>query len=264
MHASDLDNTVALIYRAFENSNLEIRLTISKLFAKLLYKALTASTETGTNVSVPANSIKKQKFHKISSLNKKRTTQIFAYLSNGFTKYSSKFFTKASNNAAATNNNSQWESQSSVSLAMNREIRAGVTYTYIELIALLDSDWLERNLNVFIHIILQLLNNQAKSDASTVVFSRQCVYAIFNSTINTMLNENQQVNAAKEFIYVIDKAMTNIGELSHAKPVKAILNRFFKIFVSRWEFQLSEVELCKVLAKFTKKKISRILTRFLF
>lgn len=89
---------------------------------------------------------------------------------------------------------------------INREVRIGVTYAYVELANLLGSSWLERNLRLLITSVLALVNG-TKSVATHLdaVYSRKCVQFILRSIIGGMLNEKMQLEAARILLDVVDK-----------------------------------------------------------
>jgi len=62
---------------------------------------------------------------------------------------------------------------------INREVRIGVAYAYVELANLLGSEWLEKNLKLFLSHVLNLVNNtKAVSTHLDAVYSRKCVQFI--------------------------------------------------------------------------------------
>ena len=96
------------------------------------------------------------------------------------------------------------------SQVINREIRIGVTYAYVELANLLGSQWLERNLKLYINHVLNLVNGTTKAVSTHLdaVYSRKCVQFILRSIIGGMLNEKVQLQAARELIHVIEKCFS--------------------------------------------------------
>ena len=91
---------------------------------------------------------------------------------------------------------------------INREVRIGVTYAYVELANLLGSQWLERNLPLYLTHVLCLVNNtKAVSTHLDAVYSRKCVQFILRSVIGGMLNEKVQLQAARELVIIIDKCI---------------------------------------------------------
>ena len=100
---------------------------------------------------------------------------------------------------------------------VNREIRIGVTYAYVELASLLGQSWLERNLKLYLTHVLGLVNNtKAVGTHLDAVYSRKCVQFILRSIVGGMLNEKVQLQAARELVNVIDKCV-NGAEISDEK-----------------------------------------------
>lgn len=95
---------------------------------------------------------------------------------------------------------------------INREVRIGVTYAYVELANLLGSSWLERNLKLLINSVLGLVNGGTKSVATHMdaVYSRKCVQFILRSIIGGMLNEKMQLEAARLLLDVVDKCTRGV------------------------------------------------------
>ncbi len=116
-----------------------------------------------------------------------------------------------SNRRSVTITNSNGTSSGSSGSLINREVRIGVAYAYVELANLLGSEWLEKNLKLFINHLLNLVNNtKAVSTHLDAVYSRKCVQFILRSVIGGMLNEKIQLEAARELIVLIDKCMNGL------------------------------------------------------
>ena len=116
-----------------------------------------------------------------------------------------------STNSSPNTINSSSSSSSSSSSQINREIRIGVTYAYVELANLMGGQWLERNLKLFLTHILNLVNNtKSVQNHLDAVYSRKCVQFILRSIIGGMLNEKVQIQAARELINIIDKCINGI------------------------------------------------------
>lgn len=102
-------------------------------------------------------------------------------------------------------------SATSNSPQVNREIRIGITYAYVELANLLGASWLERNLKLYISHVLGLVNNtKAVSTHLDAVYSRKCVQFILRSIVGGMLNEKVQLQAARELVHIIDKCVNGL------------------------------------------------------
>lgn len=141
---------------------------------------------------------------------------------------SSSTSTSASSGSQATQSpvsstNSQSSSSSSSASSngqINREVRIGVTYAYVELANLLGSKWLERNLKLYLTSVLNLVNG-TKSVANHLdaVYSRKCVQFILRSIIGGMLNEKMQLEAARLLLNIIDKCVKGQDALDDKKPL---------------------------------------------
>lgn len=93
----------------------------------------------------------------------------------------------------------------------NIEVRIGVTYAYVELANLLGTQWLERNLKLFLTHLLNLVNNtKSVSSHLDAVHSRKCVQFVLRSIVGGMLNEKMQIQAALELVHVIDKCINGV------------------------------------------------------
>lgn len=113
----------------------------------------------------------------------------------------------------------QSSSSSSSAHQINREVRIGVTYAYVELANLLGSSWLERNLKLLINSVLSLVNG-TKSVATHLdaVYSRKCVQFILRSIIGGMLNEKMQLEAARLLLDVVDRCTKGV-DFDDRRPI---------------------------------------------
>lgn len=81
-------------------------------------------------------------------------------------------------------------------------------------IQLMGSTWLERNLNVVLAHVLDLVANpKAASSHVDAVYARKCINFIMRSVLGRMLGEKAQISAVKEMTLIVAKQMTSIGEL---------------------------------------------------
>lgn len=113
--------------------------------------------------------------------------------------------------AGTSSSGSAPSNSSSQSSQINRDVRIGCTYAYVELANLLGTQWLERNLKLFLTHVLGLVNGtKAVATHLDAVYSRKCVQFILRSIIGGMLNEKVQLQAARELLNIIDKCMQGI------------------------------------------------------
>ncbi|KAL3316528.1 HEAT repeat containing 5A [Cichlidogyrus casuarinus] len=83
----------------------------------------------------------------------------------------------------------------------NREIRLGITYTFVQFFIRLGSDWFQANFNLAVGNVLCLLQPTSKfgvssSSHSETVFARHCVRYILLTTARKMLSEDAQIQLA--------------------------------------------------------------------
>ena len=83
----------------------------------------------------------------------------------------------------------------------------------MELMRCLGGLWLERNISVFLHHVLDLVaNSRATSTHVDAVHARKCVLFIMRSVISGLLGEKAQISAAKEICQYLVKQMNSLGE----------------------------------------------------
>ena len=198
LYTSELNNAILLSFKSLENSNFSVRNCVSKLIGNLLFYALSTdeliknSTQQSNQLS---NSIQNN-----DVIMEKKIESAFQLLSNGFIKNKTRFLKV----------NKKDESRNT--LQTNREeVRIGVTYAYIEFIKLLGSSLLDKYITMYISSVLELVKNFKASNNNDfeIITLRKCVNYILRSTIGLMLNENSQITAAKEMIFLIKKYIQN-------------------------------------------------------
>lgn len=138
----------------------------------------------------------------------------------------------SSANVNSTNANSSSVVASSSANQINREVRIGVTYAYVELANLLGSNWLERNLKLLLNSVLSLVNG-TKSVATHLdaVYSRKCVQFIMRSIIGGMLNEKMQLEAARMLLNIVDKCTKGVEFDEQRKPTATNLGALNYLFI---------------------------------
>ncbi|XP_050428188.1 HEAT repeat-containing protein 5B isoform X2 [Adelges cooleyi] len=185
LYTIDLENLATLCFRAFENANYEVRCSVAKLLGSLI-----ASTQIQTK---EYNSMQPSKIVKSLSLE-----DALGILMTGFLRGGTGFL-KGTGEIIKGNTGS------------HREIRVGVTYAYVEFVQTLEINWLEKNLNIFIRHILDLVvNPKSASTHVDAVYSRKCVSFILRSVLGQMLGEKAQSSACKELALIVKKQMTSI------------------------------------------------------
>uniref|UniRef100_H2Z3U9 HEAT repeat-containing protein 5B n=1 Tax=Ciona savignyi TaxID=51511 RepID=H2Z3U9_CIOSA len=92
-----------------------------------------------------------------------------------------------------------------------RNIRIGISEAFVEFVQELGSDWLQKNLSIFLNKVLEMVA-QPKAAVSHVdaVYSRRCITFILRSTLGGMLGEPQQQVAVLELCKIISKQTSSL------------------------------------------------------
>jgi HEAT repeat-containing protein 5 len=181
------------------------------------FNKASASSSGGFNImrGVVGTSTSRNSLDDSAVLSLSRTGSSSSSLSNGGVSLTTSNSIISSNNLIDSSTSLRsigFSGSSNATCVINREVRVGVTYAYVELANLLGTQWLEKNLTLYITHILNLVNStRAVSTHVDAVYSRKCVQFILRSIIGGMLNEKMQLQAARELINIIDKCI-NLGE----------------------------------------------------
>jgi hypothetical protein len=187
---TEIENVFSLSFRALDGSNYEVRRAISKLLGHLV--AITQqSTSQSSNSSKPNRA-------------PPSLEEVLTLLSSGFVRGNLGGFLKTASSEMIKG-----------PASVNKEIRIGISYSYIEIVDQLGCSWLERNFTFYVKHLLDLLTNlKANTTHMDAVFSRRCIFFILHSLCKR-LSEKAQLNAIKSFSVIIFKYKTeSIGDLN--------------------------------------------------
>lgn len=186
LYTTELESLATLCFRAFDGSNYEVRCTVAKLLG-----ALIAMTQ-----QQPQNQTKlisQTKGIKLASLDEALNILMSGFLRGGvgFLKGTGEIIKGTS--------------------GVNREVRVGVTHSYVIFVQTLGSVWLERNMKAFLeHVLYLVANPKAAASHVDAVYSRKCINFILRTVIGKMLGEKAQTSACKEIAQIILKEMNSI------------------------------------------------------
>ena len=224
----ELESRVQLGLKALDSSNFDVRIQTSIYLAQLVYHSILNADKCANNLDEKSpNGKQKPSGQTGKHLTQEKIRNMLALLANGFNRTSQTFFKNQtlvglvrnvtlpnSNSSSSLNSDSQQnvntdspiQQSASGSSSSSREIRIGVTYAYIELANFLGADWLQKNLNLYLNHILNLVNGtKSVQNHLDAVYSRKCVQFILRSIIGGMLNEKVQLEAANELIHLIER-----------------------------------------------------------
>ncbi|XP_035264148.1 HEAT repeat-containing protein 5A isoform X10 [Anguilla anguilla] len=172
---SELENVATLCFRAFEGSNYDVRVAISKLLGTLLAAAILPRQAT-----VPQQ---------------KRTSleEVMQLLTGGFLRGGASFLRASGDMLKGTS-------------SVSRDIRVGITQACVVLVTCLSGPWLEVNFPALLPLVLELVSHpRATQSPVDAVSCRRCVSFVFRATLGSLLGEKAQIAAAKEICQAVGK-----------------------------------------------------------
>ncbi|XP_076062392.1 HEAT repeat-containing protein 5B isoform X2 [Oratosquilla oratoria] len=185
LYTTEIENLSQLCYRAFDNSSYDVRCTVAKLLGTLL-----ATTQNPPKELLKGSS---KNVMKLMSLEEALNVLLTGFLRGGTS------FLKGTGEMI--------KGSSSVS----REVRVGITQSYVMLVQELGSLWLERNISTLLDHLTELVSSpKATTSHVDAVYSRKCVNFILRSTFGRMLGEKAQIAACKEITHLIIKYMNTV------------------------------------------------------
>ncbi|XP_063873685.1 HEAT repeat-containing protein 5B-like [Scylla paramamosain] len=186
MYTTEIENLSQLCYRAFDNSNYDVRCTVAKLLGVVL-----ATTQNPPKEFVKGNS--KGGAVKLMSLDEALTVLLTGFLRGG--------------NSFLKGTGEMIKGSSSVS----REVRVGITQAYVVFVQEMGALWLERHVSTLLAHLMELVASpKAITSHVEAVYSRKCVNFILRATLGRMIGEKAQAAACKEITQLIIKHMNTV------------------------------------------------------
>lgn len=196
LQLTEFESIAALSFRALEGSNHEVRCAVALLLGNAAAAALTPPKPgpARTNLSAAsANQAAASAAAKVASVE-----EVLGVISTGFLRGGGGFLKGTGEMIKGP-------------AATSREVRVGVTMSYVVMVQQLGSAWLERHLNIILQHLLDLAAQpRAAPTHVDAVYSRQCITFVFRSLLGKMLGEKQQTAACKEFARIINHQMNSI------------------------------------------------------
>uniref|UniRef100_A0A8C1GY86 HEAT repeat-containing protein 5A n=1 Tax=Cyprinus carpio TaxID=7962 RepID=A0A8C1GY86_CYPCA len=171
--SSELENVATVCFRAFEGSNYDVRVGVSKLLGTLLASALDPRQTIAPRPGTKRNSLK----------------EVMELLSSGFLRGGAGFL-RASGDM----------------LKGSRDVRVGITQTCVVFVSILGGAWLEMHFSCLLSLLMEWVSHaRATQYPADAVSCRCCVSFILRATLGSLLGEKAQIAAAKEICQLIDK-----------------------------------------------------------
>ncbi|XP_041668818.1 HEAT repeat-containing protein 5A isoform X3 [Cheilinus undulatus] len=175
--SSELENVATLCFRAFEGSNYNVRVSVSKLLGTLL----AAAVEPRQSAAAP----------RPGGRNRSSLEEVMDLLSGGFLRGGAGFLRASGDMLKGTS-------------SVSRDVRIGVTQACVVFVSTLGGSWLEANFPAFLSLLMELASHgRATQTPSDAVVTRRCVSFILRSTLGSLLGEKAQTNAAKQLCLAV-------------------------------------------------------------
>uniref|UniRef100_A0A3Q4I408 HEAT repeat containing 5a n=1 Tax=Neolamprologus brichardi TaxID=32507 RepID=A0A3Q4I408_NEOBR len=173
---SELENVATVCFRAFEGSNYNVRVSVSKLLGILLAAAVEPRQFTA-----PRQGARSQ-----GSLE-----EVMELLSGGFLRGGGGFLRASGDMLKGTS-------------SVSKDVRIGVTQAYVVFVSTLGSSWLEANFPAFLSLLMELASHvRATQTPADAAVTRRCVSFILRSTLGSLLGEKAQINAVKQLCLAV-------------------------------------------------------------
>ncbi|XP_074548207.1 HEAT repeat-containing protein 5A isoform X2 [Halichoeres trimaculatus] len=175
--SSELENVATLCFRAFEGSNYNVRMSVSKLLGTLL----AAAAEPKQTTATPRPGARGR-----SSLE-----EVMDLLLGGFLRGGAGFLRASGDMLKGTS-------------SVGKDVRIGVTQACVVFVSTLGGSWLEANFPAFLSLLMELASHgRATQTPGDAAVTRRCVSFILRSTLGSLLGEKAQTNAAKQLCLAV-------------------------------------------------------------
>ncbi|XP_023849916.1 HEAT repeat-containing protein 5A isoform X2 [Salvelinus sp. IW2-2015] len=174
---SELENVATLCFRAFEGSNYDVRVAISKLLGTLLATAVEPKQPTAHRQGSRRSSLE----------------EVMDLLTGGFLRGGAGFLRASGDKLKGTS-------------SVSKDIRIGITQSCVVFVSCLGGVWLEANFSALLVLLMELVSHtRATQTPADAVCCRRCISFILRATLGSLLGEKAQIAAAKEICLAIGK-----------------------------------------------------------
>uniref|UniRef100_W5MTI8 HEAT repeat-containing protein 5A n=1 Tax=Lepisosteus oculatus TaxID=7918 RepID=W5MTI8_LEPOC len=178
LRTSELENVVTLCFKAFEGSNYDVRMAVSKLLGTILAAAVMPKQAT----AAPRQSLKKTSLEEVMDL-----------LASGFLRGGTGFLRAGGDMLKGTS-------------SVSRDVRVGITQACVVFVSCLGGPWLERNFSALLGLVLELVSHpKATQTPADAIFCRRCISFVLRATVGGLLGEKAQIAAAKEICQAVGR-----------------------------------------------------------
>ncbi|VDD83197.1 unnamed protein product [Mesocestoides corti] len=196
-YTNDLNAMMSMCVKGLDGSNHAVRIEIAKLLGRILAKTqldlpvVGGNANSVTAVSSASGSSNQSSAQRGKSVN---LDDVLALLSSAFLRGPGRFHKGATASDMLKGTN-----------IVSREVRAGISYAYVEFFSNMGSDWLVANsMTVISHCLSLLANPRSTQTPNEANFTRSCVGSyILSSLFRRHFSEAAQIAAARHLVRLI-------------------------------------------------------------
>ncbi|CAH8529433.1 unnamed protein product [Dicrocoelium dendriticum] len=199
LYNHEMESVLSLCFRCMDGSNYAVRMEAARLIGRILAKSQQQQQQAPTSTAPSSPARVTQSSGTISSSRSKAIMpkDAFLALAPGFLKGPGGFLKGSTATDMLKGTNS-----------VNREVRIGVTYAYVEFVSMMGSHWLESNLDTVIsHCVHLLINPRAIPTQAEAIFARHCVGYILTTLFHRLLSEPAVLAAARELVVLLRRQL---------------------------------------------------------
>ncbi|KHJ41183.1 HEAT repeat protein [Trichuris suis] len=194
----ELESLCSSCFKALDGSNLAVRSSVASLLAAALATAH-CPPSAGSRVSPGQSTAKGIPIEEVWSI-----------LGSGFLRGGLGFL----------------KTNTSFHGTVSKEIRVGISITYVQLVNRLGISWLEKHLSKYVRHLFDLAANSCGGSVgpSEASFLRHCICFALGTPLQRMLSEKMQIVACKEIGQVIAEHMNSLEPLDDSDPDRCMLS----------------------------------------
>ncbi|XP_060789898.1 HEAT repeat-containing protein 5A isoform X3 [Neoarius graeffei] len=183
MWSTELENMASLCFKAFDGSNYDVRVTVSKLLGTLFASALEPK-----QAVAPRPGLKRSCLEEVTDL-----------VSSGFLRRGAGFLRVSGDMLKGIS-------------TVNGDLRVGITQACVVFLSTLGGTWLEAHFSSLLYLLMELVcDPRVGQNLAEAVFCRRCVSYILRASVGSLLGERAQIAVAKELCLAISKQKKELG-----------------------------------------------------
>ncbi|KAM9466485.1 HEAT repeat-containing protein 5A isoform 2-T4 [Clarias gariepinus] len=175
--STELENMSSLCFRAFDGSNYDVRVTVSRLLGTLLASAIEPKQAIAGRTGLKRNCLE----------------EVTELVSSGFLQRGAGFLRVSGDMLKGTS-------------PVSGDLRVGITQACVVFISTLGGTWLEAHFSTLLSFLMELVcDTRVSQNIGEAVHCRRCVSYILRASVGSLLGEKSQIAVAKELCLAMSK-----------------------------------------------------------